>query len=51
MARLAKDNNSEYILYINTHTTDKGPMGSTETKYFPVHIDYNTMIKIKELKT
>lgn len=26
-------------------------MGSTETKYFPVHIDYNTMIKIKELNT
>lgn len=25
-------------------------MGSTETKYFPVHIDYNTTIKIKKGK-
>lgn len=24
-------------------------MGFKETKYFPVHIDYNTMIKVKEL--
>lgn len=24
-----------------------GPTGSTGTKYFPVHIDYNTMIKIE----
>lgn len=26
-------------------------MGSTETKYFPVHIDYNTMLKIIEMNT
>lgn len=26
-------------------------MGSTGTKYFPVHIDYNTKIRIKEMNT
>lgn len=25
-------------------------MGSTETKYFPVHVDYNIMIKTTEFK-
>lgn len=42
MARLAYENNPEFILYI------KILLGFTETKYFPVHTDYNTMIGIKE---
>lgn len=36
---------------IHQHSTDKKPKGFTDTKYFPVHTDYNTMIKIKELNT
>lgn len=47
MARLAPRNNPiNYVLYINTQQRG-GPTGSTGTKYFPVHIDYNTMIKIE----
>lgn len=33
------------VYAIHQHTTDKSPMGFTETKYFPVHTDYNTLIK------
>lgn len=28
----------------------RGPTGSTGTKYFPVHIDYNTMIKTEQFE-
>lgn len=41
MARLAYENNPEFILY------NKILLRFTETKYFPVHTDYNIMIGIK----
>lgn len=38
------------MYFTRTHNREGGPTGSTGTKYFPVHIDYNTMIKIEQFE-